>query len=534
MWMRRLRAFQTSRGLFRQIALRLLIVSLLIAVLDVAIVLLMYTRNHDMLAHDLVTMVAERVAQAFGERVPFDGTDVTGLAVDGPGGTRVAFAVFDLQGRQIARVNPSGLALPASPPGTALLAETVRQEAGGQVLLAGARTAHIDGKPVWVRVAIEGRGLRLFLPAIRRELFDHVVLPLVPLSLLLLAFNIAVVRQTLVPLAQAVREVDVLGPTQAGLRLTVPDSPWEVRSLVGAVNAALDRMQEALRTLREFTADAAHELRTPLAVLRLRLDQLPASHVKAELSHDTDVMIRLVNQMLDMAHADALNLAADDVADLSTIATEVAAQLTPLAISRGRTISLLDLGSGPLRGNADAIGRALRNVVENALTHTPAGTAVELIVGPGPVCSLRDHGPGIAPTQRARVLRRFWRGDQKCGAGTGLGLHIVQSLVAAHGGTLEIGDAPGGGAVVRLDLCRTSPAAQPGTSPGLVPGDDCDLARFPGSIGDRETGSESSQDLPCNNGLGSTPAGDESGRRGPVPNHVPSASGTWPRAVSSV
>ena len=162
--------------------------------------------------------------------------------------------------------------------------------------------------------------------------------------------------------------------------------------------------------------------------------------------------------MLDMAHADALHLAADDVAELSTIASEVAAQLTPVAIRRGRTISLTDLGSGKFQGHAEAIGRALRNIVENALTHTPEGTAVEITVGPGPVCTVRDHGRGITPEQRDRVFRRFWRGGHSSSGGNGLGLHIVQSLVAAHDGRVEIGDAPDGGTEVRLDFAWTAAA----------------------------------------------------------------------------
>jgi signal transduction histidine kinase len=154
--------------------------------------------------------------------------------------------------------------------------------------------------------------------------------------------------------------------------------------------------------------------------------------------------------MLDLSHADALEVDGHSHADLRAIAADVASELTPLAVARRRSIVFRDSGSNTVPGHAEAIGRALRNLVENALSHTPPGTAVEVAAGPGAQCSVRDHGPGIPADRRSAVLERFHRLDKSRAEGAGLGLAIASTIMQLHGGRIEIGDAPDGGALVRL------------------------------------------------------------------------------------
>jgi signal transduction histidine kinase len=160
-------------------------------------------------------------------------------------------------------------------------------------------------------------------------------------------------------------------------------------------------------------------------------------------------MRRLVDQMLDLSQATALEFDANARADLGAIAAGVASELTPLAVARGRSIVFFDNGAAVVPGHAEAIGRALRNLVENALSHTPSGTAVEVVAGPGAECSVRDHGPGIPSDRRGAVLERFRRVDKRRADGAGLGLAIASTIMQLHGGRIEIDDAPGG-ALVRL------------------------------------------------------------------------------------
>ena len=182
----------------------------------------------------------------------------------------------------------------------------------------------------------------------------------------------------------------------------------------------------------------------------LSIGKLPNSDVKSKLLNDAHGMKRIVDQMLDMSQATALEINGEALVSLTAVARDVVADLTPLAVARGRAIVFQDAGAPAIRGHSDAISRALRNVIENGLSHTPVGTAVEVASGPGACYSVRDRGPGIPEERRAHVLERFYRIDKSGNEGAGLGLAIVLAIMEAHGGAVEIDEAPGGGALVRL------------------------------------------------------------------------------------
>jgi len=442
-----------------QIAIRLLLVATLFVAFNLVIVVWLYAHDTGQLDDDVITLEAGKIATAILHSA--DGR-TSGQSLDigpAPGaGSRRAFVVRTADGTIIARNADRGIDVEAAAPPPFPRTGTQRENRLDGFLLVGTRQAMIEGQSLWITVAIEGEGFTPFLGAIENEVVEHVLVPMVPLSVLLLLFNILVVRSTLKPLSAAVRDADALDPATITRRLGEPASPWEVRALVTAVNGGLDRLERAMRALQEFAADAAHELRTPLSIMTLTIGRLPDSEQKCKLQQDTAGMTRLVNQMLDMAYASALQIEPGAQADLTAIARRVAAQLTPLAIEHRREIRFRDAGGTVIRGHDEALARALRNVIENALAHTPAGTAVEVTSGPGPQWMVRDHGPGIPVADRARLFERFRQGDRRRGTGTGLGLGIVEEILRAHGGRVEIGDAPGRGATFRLMF-----AAQPVT-----------------------------------------------------------------------
>jgi signal transduction histidine kinase len=134
--------------------------------------------------------------------------------------------------------------------------------------------------------------------------------------------------------------------------------------------------------------------------------------------------------------------------DLSGLALEVAEAVAPVALARRRDVAVTG-ASIPVsvHGNHDSLHQALRNLVENALSHTGEGTTVEIAVrSRPPSLSVSDQGPGIAAADRDKLFQRFWRADRAGGRGAGLGLAIVQRIVAAHGARIDVGDAAGGGA----------------------------------------------------------------------------------------
>ena len=149
----------------------------------------------------------------------------------------------------------------------------------------------------------ESQSLRPYLPVILQEILQHAVLPLVPLVGLLLLFNITAVRRVLAPLRRAETELDQLDPNAMSARLSESDGPREVNALIHAVNRALDRLETAMNVQKDFTANTAHELRTPLAIIQLSLHRLPDSAKRRELQSDIDHMTKMVGQMLDLAHA---------------------------------------------------------------------------------------------------------------------------------------------------------------------------------------------------------------------------------------
>ncbi len=315
-----------------------------------------------------------------------------------------------------------------------------------------ARMASAAG-PILIQVADS----RSETDAVRLAMVDKLTADVLPIMLPLMAavliLGVLTIRDSLAPMQELARRAARISPTATDVRLPAVGLPPELQPLVVAINAALERLDEGFRMQREFTADAAHELRTPLAILATHLDALEDRKVATALRADVDRMSRLVNQLLSVAHLEALAVSPDETADLQAIAVDVAASLAPLALKRGRSIAVTGT-TAPIavRGNAESLRQALRNLIENALQHTPAGTEVEIEVTDEPSVHVSDRGPGVPPELRQRVVQRFWRADRRKGEGSGLGLAIVSRILAAHGGRLAVGDAPAGGARFSIHL----------------------------------------------------------------------------------
>ena len=287
-----------------------------------------------------------------------------------------------------------------------------------------------------------------------------------PILLLLLIIDVVIFRRAVKPVIAASRWRRRSDRRAPSLRLPEKNMPQEVLPLVHAVNQALDRLEAGFRGQREFTADAAHELRTPLAILRTQVDMIDDRELAESLRKDVENMSRLVNQLLEIAELDTFVIAGDEIADLGAIAAEVAAFIAPLALSRQRTVAVSGAhGRVLVRGNGDALARAVRNLVENALAHTPPGTSVEIEVDAAGALRVMDHGPGVPIAERDQIFRRFWRGDRRRSGSAGLGLSIVARTAEMHDATVGVGDRPGGGAVFTIRFPAVlKPAAGPRSS----------------------------------------------------------------------
>ncbi len=265
------------------------------------------------------------------------------------------------------------------------------------------------------------------------------------------------VRASLSPITDAAQDAASIGPRSIDRRIAIDKVPNEVKPLVEAFNNALDRIGESYRKQREFTDNAAHELRTPIAVLRAHVDALNDGDVARELGSDIALLDRLVGQLLRLAQADDLRIPKCSKAELNAIMLETAALMGPAAIDAGKSVAARQAPHPVwVFGDAGYIAIALRNLIENALRATPEGSAVEIAVKPDGTISVLDRGPGVPADQRSRIFERFWRSGEP-GGGAGLGLSIVKRIVEAHGGTIEVGDRPSGGACFRLGFKVLTP-----------------------------------------------------------------------------
>lgn len=322
------------------------------------------------------------------------------------------------------------------------------------------------------------------------------------------------------PLARVVQRLKERDPDKLS-PLEVDDVPQELEPVVASLDRLLLQLTALLERERRFLAYAAHELRTPLAVLRIHAQNAlqapdPADRDAAlrQLEGGIERATRVVAQLLTLARLEpeAGNRQTAPI-DLLALARRELAELTPLALDRGQELALEVAGeadegndqgdasevagsdergdvadtpgttelagrSTPAAGrarpsdfrlfaDASGLGILLQNLVGNAVQHTPAGGRIRVLLEAGAealTLRVQDSGPGVPPALRSKVFERFFRAGS--GSGAGLGLAIVARIVELHGGTIALGDSPLGGLEVRVDLPRAS--RRPGL-PGQAP-----------------------------------------------------------------
>jgi len=316
---------------------------------------------------------------------------------------------------------------------------------------------NVDGRLV---LLLQGREqAEAIVDSLTTQFLGTAVWLLLPIGLLMLGVSIVTLRRGLRPLTRASAAATAIRPGEPGRRLPAEGLPREVTPLVDAVNEALSRLERTIAAQRSFMAQAAHGLRTPLAVLTARLDGMAESPEVCGLRHDSDRMSRLVSQLLRMARLESLPVDLSEAIDLHDVAAEAVAGLAPLAIREGVELALTGEASLTVTGNRAALLLALINLVENALGYAPRGTTVEVAVCAPREIAVRDRGPGIPPGQEARLLQPFERGPHAREGGAGLGLAIVAQIAAAHGGSLSLAPRSGGGTEALLTLGTEGPTA---------------------------------------------------------------------------
>ena len=316
----------------------------------------------------------------------------------------------------------------------------------------------IDGKR-W-RVFSAWDGERRFLVQVgerdeaRREIAAGVARNLlVPLAFALPALGLLAwlgIARALKPLRALGMQVERRKPDNL-VALAATDAPAEVVPLVRSLNALFERVGRMVEHERRFTADAAHELRTPLAALKTQAQvALGATEDHARRRALENVLAgceragRLVEQLLTLARLEPeqpRERAAP--CDLRALARQAIAELAPAALARNVDIELADGGPARIEGYPELISVLLRNLVDNAVRYGAPGGSVR-VEAVGASLSVTDAGPGIPPAERDKVGERFYRILGTEASGSGLGLSIVQRIAAIHGARVTLGDGPGG------------------------------------------------------------------------------------------
>ena len=306
------------------------------------------------------------------------------------------------------------------------------------------------------------------------------VLPFALLTPLLMLAVWWVINRSLAPIERARRQVaqraaDDFSP------LTSHDLPHEVRPLVDELNLLFGRVQNAFDTQKNFVADAAHELRSPLTALKLQAqalrrtdtaDESPATREAAitRLNQGIDRTIRLVEQLLILAREETSSgTPAFEPVDLMDSVRLAVADMLAQAQLKQIDLGLVKSEPAWVRGQPEALRMALRNLLDNAIKYTPAGGQIDIsieVVNGQALLAVDDSGPGISPDARPRVFDRFFRASNVLAeTGSGLGLAIVKTIADRHGATLRLDQSAGlGGLRAELRMALVKPLTPLGSS----------------------------------------------------------------------
>ncbi|MBX9755167.1 MAG: sensor histidine kinase N-terminal domain-containing protein [Pseudomonadaceae bacterium] len=265
------------------------------------------------------------------------------------------------------------------------------------------------------------------------------------------------------PLAQMASFIKSRAPDNLAPLLLAP-LPRELEPMVAALNRLLQQIAQLLAREQRFLADAAHELRTPLAVLRIHAqnaqqapDPIDRANALLQLGNGVERATRVVTQLLTLARLEpaAVQLSMSEL-DFAALLRQELAELTPLALARQQELELQTEGDNfQLVADAPSLGTLLQNLVGNAVQYTPTGGRIRVCLEAQPgalLLRVQDSGPGVSTELREKLFERFFR--QGMGQGAGLGLSIVQRVVELHGGSIELHNSPFGGLEVLLTLPR--------------------------------------------------------------------------------
>ncbi len=255
-------------------------------------------------------------------------------------------------------------------------------------------------------------------------------LPLIFLQGLLIIF---IFRSALYPIIRVARDAENIKFDNLSFRLDEKDIPAEVLPLIESVNNGLARLEDSAQAEKMFIANAAHELRTPISILKARISSLQNEKEIFALNQDLRHINRLISQMLDISHLDLLERPPLKEMSLNETARRACEEIGPLFIAENRMISFEEKSKDQMiEGNEEMVFRAILNLLENALKYTPPNSAVKVIIEDQKII-VRDYGKEISEDYREKIFDRFEKAPENLNSkGSGLGLAIVKKTAEIH------------------------------------------------------------------------------------------------------
>lgn len=314
-----------------------------------------------------------------------------------------------------------------------------------------ATTAKVDGKEVLVLAggsAVTWDDTAIVLSAVLKQIALPVTVPLVAGAILVLAF---IARRLLRSINVAAQAAKRISPNARGERLPTERIPRELLPLVDAINTALASLDAGYERYRRFVADAAHELRTPIAVLGTRLDGLEDGALKDQLNRDVRRISNIATKLLEMERVQQSALR-DEPVDVVALVRAVAGEIAPLAVEKGYDLEVTTATPETVVvADGAALRNAVANLVSNAVAHGGNRGLIRIDVSAQGMIDVSDEGPGIPGAETQAVFEPFHRLNPG-GGGAGLGLAIVREIMRAHGGEAVLLNPGGPGASFRLRL----------------------------------------------------------------------------------
>ena len=282
--------------------------------------------------------------------------------------------------------------------------------------------------------------------------FLHVIPQETPIIVIIIGSIWFAVRKSMVPLRRVAHQAQAIDLHSINQRLPENEVPSEIEPFVSAVNNVLAKLDAGIERERRFSANAAHELRTPISILIAFVETMPNDAISSELRRHVSQLQSIVEQLLASARIAQSPVHGDEIVDLAAVVFAKVSDYTPLIMECGRDIVFEGPSSDVMaKGNIRAIESVVGNLLDNALRAEPPGGTVLVAVNHDATISIVDHGSGIAAEDREKIFEPFWRKCEQA-AGTGLGLAIAKELIDKLAGSIWVEGTPGGGATFRLSF----------------------------------------------------------------------------------